>query len=215
MGCFRCEEHWSGVSPWAVFKFQYQALFCTSGTSMRRLSRAGHAGRLTPRRTTCALPGGRTSPCRLLLPRRSASRLGPPGPGGPRFARRCSQRPRWSRLSGVGGDVGHVTSAPPAPDGTRWVSGRPLVPCDHGVTTKGVAPQLCCLGSERGRVRALRCDLEIELVWHSVNCPWAKQVLAGGVLDGVGLLCEQPLRRDTLLVLHSPVLLQVGPALSR
>jgi hypothetical protein len=138
---------------------------------------------LIPRRTTCARPEGHTaqglaSPGRLLLPRRSATRLAPPGPGGPRFARRCAQRPRWSRLPGGGADVGHVTSAPPAPEGPRWVSGRPLVLCDHGVTTKGDAQQLCSLVSGRGRARASRCDLVIELVWHSVNCPRAKQVLA-------------------------------------
>jgi hypothetical protein len=61
----------------------------------------------------------------LLPPLSCASRLAPSGPSGPRFARRCAPQPRWSLLSRGGGDVGHVTSAPPAPEGARWVSGRP------------------------------------------------------------------------------------------
>ena len=81
----------------------------------------------------------------------------------------------------------------------------------------GVAPQLCGLGSGRGRVRSLQCDLVIELVWYFVNCLRAKQVAAGsgGVLDSVGPCADDrlcALRRDTVLALRSSVLLEVGPS---
>ncbi len=36
--------------------------------------------------------GGLASPCWLIQPWRSATRFAPPGPGGPRFARRCAQQ---------------------------------------------------------------------------------------------------------------------------
>ncbi len=124
-----------------------------------------------PRPAGCFRPGA----LQFVSPR--------PGPTGPGSldAVRTAPRTRWSRLPGGGGDVGQVTSAPPAPEGHRRAPGRPLVPCDHGVTTKGNAPQLCGLGSGRGRVLALQYDLRlvIKLVWHSVNCPRAKQALAG------------------------------------
>ncbi len=105
-------------------------------------------------------PRGRAAPGRLLPPQRSASRLAPPGPGGPRFTRRYAPRPRWSRLLGGGGRRSRDLS----PACTQGPSGRPLVPCDHGVTTNGGTPPLCGLGSGRGRVRAPRRDLVIDLV---------------------------------------------------
>ena len=58
--------------------------------------------------------------------------------------------------------------------GPSAASGRPLVPCDHGVMTKGDALQLCCLGSGRGRVCALRRNLVIKLVKPICQLPLGK-----------------------------------------
>jgi hypothetical protein len=50
-------------------------------------------------------PALRDGSLRVIL-RRSASRLAPPGPGGPRFTRPCAPLPRWSRLPGGRGTRG-------------------------------------------------------------------------------------------------------------
>ena len=165
-----------------------EGLLCTSGTSMGWLSRAGPAGRLTPRRTTCARPGG------TRLPRPVASAPALCESSRPARARRAPVRSTLCAATSLvtaawrRGDVGHVTSAPPAPEGPRRASGRPLVPCDHGVTTKGDAPQLCGLGSGRGRVCALRRNLVIKLVKPICQLPLGKTGApwtTGGVLDSI------------------------------
>ncbi len=70
--------------------------------------------------------------------------------------------------------MGHVTSAPPASEGPRRASGRQLALCGHCVKTKGDAQLLCCLGSVRGRVRALRRYLALELVRPICQLPLGK-----------------------------------------
>ncbi len=145
-------------------------------------------GRLSPRRTTCARPGGTCLP----WPIASAPAL-------------CeSSRPVRARQAPVRSKLCAATSLVTA----AWRRGRgrpPLrlhprnlggprvdgLPCDHGVVTKGDAPQLCGLGSGRGPVRALRSDLVIELgrpicqlALGKTGAPWT----TGGVLHSVGLL---------------------------
>ncbi len=60
-------------------------------------------------------------------------------------------------------------------------------------SVRAAAPQLCCLGSGRGRDGSLQRDLVIELFWHSVILPLGKSAggsrIGGGVLGSIGTLC--------------------------
>ncbi len=121
--------------------------------SLLWLSRAGPAGRLTPRRTTALCESSRPARVRRA-PIRSTL---------------CAATSLVTAALRKGG-ARQVTSTPPAPEGP----GGPGVDCWYRAITvprrRGDAQQLCGLGSGRGRVRSLRCDLVIELVWHFVNC---------------------------------------------
>ncbi len=157
---------------------------CTSGTSMGWLVRAGPAGRLTPLRACGDVP----PPWRYVT---VSPRSGPAGPGSL--------------------DAGAMTSLVT----DAWRKGRreardlhpglhPLCPrradCRYREVTvprrRGGAPQLCCLGSGRGRDCSLQRDLVIELFWHSVILPLGKSAggsrTGGGLLDSVETLCGRP-----------------------
>jgi hypothetical protein len=94
------EEYWSESLLWAVFP--YKGLFLP--LVLNRIAFSGRPCGPAHSASYYVRPArGEVPPPDGLPPRRSASRLAPPWPGGPRFARRCAPRPRWSRLPGGGG----------------------------------------------------------------------------------------------------------------
>ena len=143
------------------------------------LSRDGPAGRLAPRRTTCARSRGDVSPRPVAsAPALSESPRSPP-------ARRALDR---STLCAVTASVtaawrmGGRRSRDLRPARARGPSLGRVARCYCAVTVSdsgGDVPQLCGLGSGRDVIVPSDSTSRYALFCQFVNCPWAKQVYTG------------------------------------